>query len=162
MPTPPGSAPDPIDVAVGARIRLARKTLRMSQQALAAAVGITFQQIQKYERGANRVSASMLVRIAQTLDTPVAELFGVNDDARGMTDELASMLGEPGALDLLRAYAGLPRAVRGALGAFLATLGKAAPDGSALFRASRRSSRSKSAARTLSPAVACPNCEIDR
>ena len=130
MPTPSGSGPDPIDVAVGARIRLARKTLRMSQQALAEAVGITFQQIQKYERGANRVSASMLVRIAQTLDTPVAELFGANDAARGMTDELAALLGEPSALELLRAYLGLPRPCRPALVAFLATLGKATPDGS--------------------------------
>jgi len=130
MSTPFGSGPDPIDVAVGARIRLARKTLRMSQQALAEAVGITFQQIQKYERGANRVSASMLVKIAQTLGTPVAELFGANDGARGMTDELAALLGEPGALELLRAYVGLPRSCRPALVAFLATLGKATPDGS--------------------------------
>ena len=130
MPSPSGSGPDPIDVAVGARIRLARKTLRMSQQALAAAVGITFQQIQKYERGANRVSASMLARIAQALDIPVAELFGANDGARGVTDELAALLGEPGALELLRAYVRLPRPARAALIAFLATLGKATPDGS--------------------------------
>lgn len=130
MPTPSGSGPDPIDVSVGARIRLARKTVRMSQQALAEAVGITFQQIQKYERGANRVSASTLVKIAQTLAVPVAELFGANDGARGVTDELAALLGEPGALELLRSYARLPRRSRAALVAFLATLGKAAPDGS--------------------------------
>ncbi|MEW5684646.1 MAG: helix-turn-helix transcriptional regulator [Pseudomonadota bacterium] len=130
MATPPGSGPDPIDVAVGARIRLARKTLRMSQQALAEAVGITFQQIQKYERGANRVSASMLARIAATLGVSVAELFGANDAARGLTDELADLLGEPGALDLLRAYAQLPRASRPALVTFLATLRRPSPGGS--------------------------------
>jgi len=125
----PGSEPDPIDVSVGARIRLARKTQGLSQQALAESVGITFQQIQKYERGANRVSASMLAKIARTLDTPVAELFGANDGTRGLTDELADLLGEPGALDLLRAYARLPRPSRPALVALLAAFGKPEPDG---------------------------------
>jgi transcriptional regulator with XRE-family HTH domain len=124
----PGSAPDPIDVAVGARIRLARKTLGLSQQALAESVGITFRQIQKYERGANRVSASMLVKIAHTLGTPVAELFGANDGAQGLTDEIAALLGEPGALDLLQAYARVPRPSRPALVNFLGLLGKAGPD----------------------------------
>ncbi|WP_421937620.1 helix-turn-helix domain-containing protein [Phenylobacterium sp.] len=129
MATQPGTGPDPIDVAVGARVRLARKTLGMSQQALAEAVGITFQQIQKYERGANRVSASMLAKIARTLGTPVAELFGASDAARGLTDEVANLLGEPGALDLLRAYVQLPRLSRPALVTFLASLGKAALGG---------------------------------
>lgn len=122
-----GSGPDPIDVSVGARIRLARKTQGLSQQALAEAVGITFQQIQKYERGANRVSASMLVKIAQTLGTPVAELFGANDGVRGLTDQLAELLGEPGALDLLRAYVRLPRPSRPALVTFLAVFSKSGP-----------------------------------
>ena len=67
---------DPIDVAVGARIRLLRKVRGLSQQVLAEAAGVTFQQIQKYESGANRVSASMLTRIAKTLVVPVAELLG--------------------------------------------------------------------------------------
>jgi transcriptional regulator with XRE-family HTH domain len=120
----PGSGPDPIDVSVGARIRLARKTLGLSQQALAESVGITFQQVQKYERGANRVSASMLARIAHRLGAPVAEFFGTNDGARGLSDELAELLGEPGALDLLRAYARLPRASRAALVAFLSQIGR--------------------------------------
>lgn len=129
MATQPGSGPDPIDVAVGARVRLARKTLGMSQQALAEAVGITFQQIQKYERGANRISASMLIKVARALGTPVAELFGANDAARGMTDEVANLLGEPGALDLLRAFARLPWPSRPTLVTFLATLSTATPDG---------------------------------
>ena len=64
---------DPIDLAVGARIRLLRKVRGLSQQALAESAGVTFQQIQKYARGANRVSASMLSRIATTLKAPVAE-----------------------------------------------------------------------------------------
>src|SRR4051794_33029870 len=100
---------DPIDVAVGARIRLLRKLRGLSQQALAEAAGVTFQQIQKYERGANRVSASMLSRIAGALDTPVAEMFGETGASGGAIDEVAALLTEPGALELLRAYVELPR-----------------------------------------------------
>ena len=59
----PEGLADPVDIAVGARIRLLRKLRGLSQQALAEAAGVTFQQIQKYERGANRVSASMLARM---------------------------------------------------------------------------------------------------
>src|SRR3954453_6546778 len=72
----PEALADPIDIAVGARIRLLRKVRGLSQQALAEAAGVTFQQIQKYERCANRVSASMLSRIATTLQAPVSEMFG--------------------------------------------------------------------------------------
>jgi transcriptional regulator with XRE-family HTH domain len=81
----------------------------MSQQALAEAAGVTFQQIQKYERGANRVSASMLSRIATTLHAPVSEMFGEINPASGAIDEVAALLSEPGALELLRAYSVLPR-----------------------------------------------------
>ena len=58
---------DPVDVAVGARIRLFRKLRGLSQQALAECAGVTFQQIQKYERGANRMSCSRLMAIAKAL-----------------------------------------------------------------------------------------------
>ncbi len=68
--------PDPIDIAVGARIRTRRRASGYSQTQLADSLGITFQQVQKYERGANRVSASMLVRIAAKLETSVAALVG--------------------------------------------------------------------------------------
>ena len=105
---PEGSA-DPIDIAVGARIRLLRKLRGLSQQALAEAAGVTFQQIQKYERGANRVSASMLARIASALDAPVSEMFGEAGPASGAVDEVAELLAEPGALELLRAFTALPR-----------------------------------------------------
>ncbi|HEX2800661.1 MAG TPA: helix-turn-helix transcriptional regulator [Phenylobacterium sp.] len=100
---------DPIDIAVGARIRLLRKVRGLSQQALAEAAGVTFQQIQKYERGANRVSASMLSRISATLKAPVSEMFGEANPASGAIDEVAALLSEPGALELLRAYTQLPR-----------------------------------------------------
>ena len=119
----PEAAADPVDVAVGARIRLLRKVRGLSQQALAEAAGVTFQQIQKYERGANRVSASMLTRIARTLDVPVAEMFGESSASSGAVDEVAALLAEPGALELLRAYSVLPRgAPRAALVEFVRTL----------------------------------------
>lgn len=68
--------PDPIDMDVGVRIRTRRRSTGLSQTQLAEALGITFQQVQKYERGANRVSASMLVKIAAKLETSVAVLVG--------------------------------------------------------------------------------------
>ncbi len=114
---------DPVDIAVGARIRLMRKVRGLSQQALAEAAGVTFQQIQKYERGANRISASMLSRIASTLPAPVAEMFGEINPATGSIDDVAILLSEPGALELLRAYARLPRGPsRSALVDFVRTL----------------------------------------
>ncbi|RAK60951.1 transcriptional regulator [Phenylobacterium hankyongense] len=119
----PDAVADPVDVAVGARIRLLRKVRGLSQQALADAAGVTFQQIQKYERGANRVSASMLSRIATTLETPVSEMFGESGGSSGAIDEVAGLLSEPGALELLRAYSGLPRgAARTALVEFVRAL----------------------------------------
>ena len=73
--------PDPIDVHVGLRIRTIRREKGMSQDTLARALGITFQQIQKYERGTNRVSASMLVKAAQALGCPATHLLPLSDEA---------------------------------------------------------------------------------
>jgi transcriptional regulator with XRE-family HTH domain len=120
----PEKTPNPVDVSVGARIRLARKTQGLSQQALADSVGITFQQIQKYESGTNRVSASMLSKIASTLSVRIAEFFGTADGA-GLNDEIAGLLGESGALDLLRSYSRLPRCYRSPLVRLAATLANA-------------------------------------
>src|SRR4051812_32857203 len=114
---------DPVDLAVGARIRLFRKMRGLSQQSLADAAGVTFQQIQKYERGANRVSASMLARIAETLQAPIGELFGDADDRVSAVDEVAGLLAQPGAIELLRAFSDLPRGPpRAALVDFVRTL----------------------------------------
>lgn len=104
LPRPQHAAPDPIDVAVGARIRMRRKTLGLTQTALADALGITFQQVQKYERGANRVSASMLVRAAQRLECPVAFLVGEEPGGFPSDEKLLTMLAFPGAIELLEAY----------------------------------------------------------
>lgn len=73
--------PHPVDLAVGARLRLRRIAAGMSQERLARALGITFQQVQKYESGDNRISASRLWEIAEALETPVADFFA--DAARG-------------------------------------------------------------------------------
>jgi transcriptional regulator with XRE-family HTH domain len=67
--------PHLVDIHVGARVRMRRKAMGLSQTQLAESIGITFQQMQKYERGANRVSASKLYGIATTLQTSVAWFF---------------------------------------------------------------------------------------
>ncbi len=67
--------PDPIDRHVGRRVRARRTLLGMSQTSLAQALGLTFQQVQKYERGANRISASALFRLSLALNVPVAFFF---------------------------------------------------------------------------------------
>lgn len=71
----PDHTPDPVDVQVGVLLRAKRKELGLSQEALASAMGVSFQQIQKYERGSNRVSASMLARAAKALGVCVQDLF---------------------------------------------------------------------------------------
>lgn len=67
--------PNPIDVYVGKRLRMRRLMLDMSQEALADALGLTFQQVQKYEKGANRVGASRLQRLSEILQVPVGFFF---------------------------------------------------------------------------------------
>ncbi len=69
------SQPNPVDVHVGSRVRLRRTLLGMSQEKLGKAVSLTFQQIQKYERGANRIGSSRLYQLANILDVPVSFFF---------------------------------------------------------------------------------------
>lgn len=76
--------PNPVDVHVGGRVRLRRTLLGMSQEKLGEAIGLTFQQVQKYERGANRIGASRLYDLSRVLDVPIAFFF---DD---MSDEVAT------------------------------------------------------------------------
>jgi transcriptional regulator with XRE-family HTH domain len=83
--------PNPIDIHVGSRIRLRRNMLGMSQEKLGENLGITFQQIQKYEKGTNRVGASRLQAIASILSVPVAFFF---EDAPGRENGNASGLAE--------------------------------------------------------------------
>ena len=65
----------PVDAHVGKRLKLRRKSLDMSQEKLAASIGLTFQQVQKYENGANRISASRLYDIARVLEAPISYFF---------------------------------------------------------------------------------------
>ena len=76
-------SPNPIDVHVGKRIRVRRKDVRVSQEKLAEQLGLTFQQIQKYERGSNRVSASKLYEIARALQASIEYFFRGLDDSSG-------------------------------------------------------------------------------
>ncbi len=74
------SGPNPVDRHVGLRIRMRRKELGVSQERLAESIGLTFQQVQKYERAANRVSASKLWEVARALDTSIAYFYeGLGD-----------------------------------------------------------------------------------
>jgi len=82
----PTGKPNPIDIHVGSRIRLRRTLLGMSQQKLGEAIGLTFQQVQKYERGANRVGSSRMFELARVLDVPISYFFeemGADTAARG-------------------------------------------------------------------------------
>jgi len=102
-------APHPLDVALGSRIRLRRRELGFSQEQLARKIGITFQQVQKYEHGTNRVSFSRLVEIARALGCGVMDIVGDLDSTTNasMFSEHMIRLNEPGAAELLEAYAAI-------------------------------------------------------
>ncbi len=108
-------SPDPMDIALGAAVRIRRRTIGMSQEALAEQCGVSFQQIQKYENGANRISFSRLVQIARALRCQVTDLMDVFDGTDKETSEdlnLLTRMRTPGALELLSAYERLPPEVR--------------------------------------------------
>ena len=71
----PGRKPNPMDIHVGSRVRLRRMVIGMSQEKLGETMGLTFQQIQKYEKGTNRIGASRLYQLSQILDVPVQFFF---------------------------------------------------------------------------------------
>ena len=102
--------PDPVDVEVGQRIRIQRLQSGLSQMALAEKLGVTFQQVQKYEKGVNRVGAGRLTKIAKVFGVPVSSFFGADDAKtrerrdRGTASSPLALLTVPGALKLLRAY----------------------------------------------------------
>src|SRR5882762_303280 len=77
-----GDKPNPIDIHVGSRVRLRRNMLGLSQSKLGEAIGLAFQQVQKYERGANRISASGLYMLSRVLDVPVSFFFDNTDPVR--------------------------------------------------------------------------------
>jgi transcriptional regulator with XRE-family HTH domain len=95
----------PLDAMVGARISMLRVDRSMSQAMLAERIGVTFQQMQKYERGANRIGASRLSLIASVLGVSVGELFESSGAGSPGLNSPVRLLAEPGALRVLKAYA---------------------------------------------------------
>ncbi len=92
-----------IDVLVGARVRLMREKRKMSQTALGERIGVSFQQVQKYERGANRISASALFQIALALEVLPADFFeGIQDNQKSDLDW--SRMVDPQTNELLNAF----------------------------------------------------------
>jgi len=121
--------PHPIDVHVGQRVRLRRKQRDLSQGRLADALGLTFQQVQKYERGTNRVSASKLYEIARVLEVPVGFFYQGLDDPSSPEGEaytqawsrvFEDLLAEPNGRMLAEAFLSIRReSVRRALAEFV-------------------------------------------
>lgn len=119
-------SPDPMDIALGAAVRIRRRTISMSQEALADQCGVSFQQIQKYENGTNRISFSRLVQISRALRCRVTDLMDVFDGADMETAEDLNLLNRmrtPGALDLLTGYEKLAPEVRTSILNLVRTLG---------------------------------------
>jgi len=103
----------PVDAHVGKRIRHRRWMVGMTQQQLADRVGIKFQQIQKYETGMNRVSASRLWDIAETLGVNIGFFFEGIDEAREVPSPVeGDILADKEALELVRSYYAIPEAQR--------------------------------------------------
>jgi transcriptional regulator with XRE-family HTH domain len=110
---PRKQAPNPTDQHVGSRVRMRRKMLAMSQKKLGAALGLTFQQVQKYERGANRIGASRLQQMSHILQVPVEFFFegapnasaphGSNKSDLWMA-QIDDFVSDPDGLRLIRAF----------------------------------------------------------
>jgi transcriptional regulator with XRE-family HTH domain len=114
-----------MDIALGAAVRIRRKSLGISQEALAEQCGVSFQQVQKYENGTNRISFSRLLQIARALRCRVVDLLDVLDapDRGNPSDlDLLARLRTPGAVELLNAYEHLNGESRAALLGLLRTL----------------------------------------
>lgn len=110
MSTATDNSPHPIDITVGARITSLRLAKGMTQTDLATQIGVSFQQVQKYERGSNRVSASRLWRTAEALDVPMTYFFdGVTTDTGAPREEQAMT---PWARELLALEKKLPASAR--------------------------------------------------
>lgn len=113
MPKANPRGPNPIDVHVGARIRLRRQLVKMSQEKLGDELGVTFQQVQKYERGTNRIGASRLFHVAKVMEVPVSYFFeGLEEDGSSElkgaeSDTLYDFIASPDGLALAQAFAGI-------------------------------------------------------
>ncbi len=102
----PSNPPDPIDIHVGSRVRLRRKILGMGQPTLGNKIGVAFQQIQKYEKGTNRIAASRLYRLGKALEVPITYFFDSLESANTSPAMNAApdLAAEREAAELLKAY----------------------------------------------------------
>jgi transcriptional regulator with XRE-family HTH domain len=100
--------PDALDIKVGSKVRALRLERQMSQEKLGDALGLTFQQVQKYEKGTNRISAGRLQRIAAILEVPVSVFFADANPPAGGAESLFDLVDTGSALRLLRAYSRIP------------------------------------------------------
>jgi len=104
----PAKTPNPVDVHVGQRIRMRRVERKMTTETLGNAVGVTFQQIQKYETGANRAGASRLQQICTVLDVPVSYLFkgapGSPPRKSGMPQDIIDFMASPDGVRVAEAF----------------------------------------------------------
>jgi transcriptional regulator with XRE-family HTH domain len=110
--------PNAIDVRVGQRVRMRRLSLHLSQEKLADAIGLTFQQVQKYEKGTNRIGASRMVQIADALRTSVTALMvgaGEGEAHDPSLDPILAFAATPDGLSLLTAFNSLDRVARSAI-----------------------------------------------
>jgi len=104
----------PVDQHVGAQVRLRRRMLGVSQEKLADQLDLTFQQVQKYERGHNRISASKLFQIAQALETDISQFFrglatgGEDGEIRVHRDAVSEFLATPDGLELVQLWGQVP------------------------------------------------------
>lgn len=138
-------SPNPIDVHVGSRVKLRRTLLGMSQEKLGEAIGLTFQQVQKYERGFNRIGASRLFDISKVLEVPIGFFFEEMDEkvaeksprklatVQGLAEEPVSFTYDPMSkretLELVRAYYRIPdRSVAKKIFELVKTLSRTADD----------------------------------
>lgn len=108
MPNHSSKKPHPVDVHVGKRLRLRRSTLGMSQDDLGKQVGITFQQIQKYERGTNRISASRIWEFARILNVPEDYFFEGLEGSNASGDSGHQLLDSKESQKLIKAYYDIP------------------------------------------------------
>jgi len=101
---------NPVDLSIGQRVRHRRWLTGMTQQQLADAIGIRFQQIQKYESGANRISAARLWSIARAMGVPISFFYGGMDDVRG--EGVDDPMDAKETFELVRAYYGIAEGPR--------------------------------------------------
>ena len=117
----------PVDILVGTRIKQARHAAKVSQTELGQALGVTFQQVQKYEKGSNRVSTGALQIIAQRLKVPVPWLMGLKDNGRsteGADGEIERVMGTRDGYAIVQTLARMDKKTMAAVRQIIEQIGK--------------------------------------